>query len=1017
MHPAKRARLRKKHQQRVERVESELGVDASFLVNRDPLSPDAIPSTAVNMELDWAPEVDENAPRPNWWRSSLVVTAAAFALRLIPDWSGTALLYLVVVAFGLAVALYDYFARGDRSSAIGAALAGPFAVLLISATNPLPAFLLFAVALVLSASLAGRFAHHLGDFLHADILSSQEVRRSWRSLWKPRSFFEHLASAIGRRPTTPQVADPVIERDAAERERHNFGYLAVALAILVGFVVMVLTPVPLLAGLFAVLASGTVLWTYSRWNLEAYRKTHNVRPETVAKALKHGASTWFGYGWGVAQAPGVYRSPAGTAYERLHRTHRTFRILAVSVVLLAGYFPFLLAVAGPGPWQRQNQSTAIARLGNSAPTLEGVRRSLPETMHLIAERLPESSREIYLDAGAKVRLKKQLEESSLGSLLPLDRAPESWVLLSAWGLFDDFVPFALALALGLLGCVVVPPLLFRGVVVSVAGRALVHHYRAFDSDDDELDIHQHATTLEAVTERIRNSADPLERQHIWLGVSKEGGHPVLLAREALEQHAHIMGGSGSGKTSLGLAPLLHQLIGQECSVVVLDLKGDQSLFEEARIRAGKQGCTFKWFTSESGESTFVFNPLTQSHMATLTPVERADIYTRALGLDHGEGYGRIHFSRANRAPLLKLLQLEPEVDSFEQLGRGLRQRKEELFPNRRALEHADDLYAVVDNLALVDAMNVTRPRPGSDAVSQPLTEDEREELMDHAIDMGDVLDEPSVYYFKLPGALHTSSDREIGKFALNALLTAAYKRKGKKLPVYLVIDEFQMLVSDDISVVLEQARSMGIYVILSNQAPSQLQKVGADVLASVESNTGFQQIFSIHDPDYRKVLGALSGESIYVFTSRSYRHDADGGAETESYSQDIGPNLRANDFMRMSARENECLVHIKHNRGYSQFDGKPFVIYPGYHIDRDEYERRRDYGVWPLEEEHFGTLTAPLVRASQKGTVLRPAPKKKRGKKKAKPEPSASQQELPLDKPADNPLHTRLDAMELDDDE
>ena len=1016
MHPAKRARLRRKHQQRIERVENELGVDATYLVHRDPLNPDAIPATAQAMELDWAPEVDTSAPRPNWWASALVVTASAFALRLVPEWSGTAVLYLVVIAFGLAVGLYDWIARRDRASAIGATIAGPFAVLLISATNPLPAFLLFAVALALAASLAGAVAHHVGDFLHADILSSQDIRRSWRTLWRPPSLLAHLTAALrARTPTTSQPTDPVHERDSNERAHSDYGYLAVAVAIVVGFAVLVLTPVPLLAGLFALLTSSAVIWAYAKWNLDSYRRAHNVSRASVSKALKHGADVWFGYGWGVAQAPGVYRSPAGTAHERFRRTLRAFRVLTVSAVLLAGYFPLLLAVTGPGPWQQQNEATAIARLGNRAPTLETVRRSLPEETLKVAEQLHRASRETYLDAAARVRLKEELTEASLGSLLPLDRAPESWVLLSAWGLFDDFVPFALALALGLLGCVLVPPLLFRGVMHAIAARPIVHHYLAFDSDSDKLAPHQHTNTFEAVTSRLKNSADALERQHLWLGVSKEGGHPVLLAREALEQHAHIMGGSGSGKTSLGLAPLIHQLIGQECSVVVLDLKGDQSLFEEARARADATGCLFKWFTSESGESTFVFNPLTQRHMAKLTPVERADIYTRALGLDHGEGYGRIHFSRANRAPLLKLLQLEPEVDSFEQLARGLKTRKDELFPNRRALEHADDLYAVVDNLSLVDAMNVTRPRPGSDAVQQPLTQDERNELMDHAIDMGDVLEEPSVYYFKLPGALHTSSDREIGKFALNALLTAAYKRKGKKLPVYLVIDEFQMLVSEDLGVVLEQARSMGIYVILSNQAPSQLQKVGADLLASVESNTGFQQIFSIHDPDYRKVLGALSGESVYVFTSRSYRSDEDGWSTTESYSQDIGPNLRTNDFMRMSARENECWVHIKHNRGYSQFDGKPFVIYPDYHIDRQEYEHRRDHGRWPLADEQPGTLVAPLPRPQDTSSTTAPTNKKKR-KKKASAKPGPSQQELPLEKPADNPIHNRLDAMELDDD-
>ena len=1013
MHPAKRARLRKKHHARVERVESELGVDAAYLVNRDPLQPDDIPESASMMELDWAPEIDEQAPRPKWWMSALVVTGVAFALRLLPSWTGTTVLYLVVIAFGLAVGLYDYLVRKERNSAIAAAIAGPLAVLVVSATNPLPAFILFAVALVLGATLAGRMAHHMGDFLLADMLSDREVRTSWRELWKPRTFLEHLAASLHELrtgSTAPEDPDVVTERDAGERAHLDHGFLAVVLALLVGFCVLVITPVPLLAGLFSLLAAGLVIWGYARWNLAQYKTEHGLSDDAVKKALRHGSAVWFGYGWGVDPAPGVYRSPAGSAQARFGMTLRTYSVFAAAVVLLAGYFPVLLTIQGPGPWQRQNQATAVARLGDDAPTLAGVRASLPESSLELASHLPEAVRETYLNAAAEVRYRQELSEASLGSLHPLASAPEAWVLLSAWGLFDDFVLFALALALGVLGCAFVPPLLFRGLVLAIAGRAIVHHYQAFESSSGAF--LQGSNTFDAVTDRLQGSGEALERQHLWLGVSKEGGHPVLLDREVLEQHAHIMGGSKSGKTSMGLAPLLHQLIGKDCSVVVLDLKGDQALFEEARASAKTTGSTFKWFTSESGESTFVFNPLVQSHMASLTPVELADIYTRAMGLDHGEGYGRIHFSRANRAPLLKLLQLEPEIDSFEQLARGLRDRKDELFPSRRGAEHADDLYAVVDTLALIDALNVTSPRPGSDAVSQPLSDDRRRKLMESAINMQDALEKPSVYYFKLPGALHSSSDREIGKFALNALLTAAYKRKGTKHPVYLVIDEFQMLVSEDISVVLEQARSMGIYVILSNQSPSQLKKVGADVLSSIEANTAFQQIFSIHDPDYRKVLGALSGETVYVFTSTSYRDD---GGESMSFRQDIGPEFRTNDFMRMSARNDECWVHIKQNYGYSQFDGRPFLIYPDYHIDQAEY-RRREAQPWPAEDEHPGTLTGPLARPEGADAPVIPTPKKKaKRKKKPKVDSAPTQHDLPLTEPTPNSLENRLDSMELDD--
>lgn len=1012
MHPAERARLRKKRA-REQRVENELGVDAAYLVNRDPLQPEDMPSSMPQMELDWTPELDPGAPRPSWWLSAIAVTAFVFLARLLPEWTGTTILYLTVIAFGGVVALYELVVRKNRRVALGAVLAGPLAVLLMSVDNPLPAFLLLVIAGCFVARLAGRAAHHTGDLLHADLLTDNSVRTSWRSLWRPRALVDHLAASLPRwlgRWPRPE-GDVVQQRDAVERAHFDQGFLAVAVALVAAFLVLVITPVPLLAGFFALLAAGVVVWGFAWWSLEHYKARTGVTSEQVKRALAYASSAWFGYGTQADEAPGVFRSAAGSARSRFLETAWTYRAFAAAVVLLAGYFPVLLVLQGPGPWQRQNQATAIARLGDEAPTLGAVRASLPESTRTVAEQLPDAAREAYLDAAATLRYREELAAASLDSLVPLDRAPESWVLLSLWGLFDDLIPFALALALGALGCTFIPALLFRGFVYAVGARSAVHHFVAFDGSDEAFV--QKRNLFSAVTHRIRNSKDKLERDHLWLGVSKEGGHPVLLDKRVLEHHAHIMGGTKTGKTSLGLAPMLHQLIGQDCSVVILDLKGDQALFAEARARAMKQGCHFKWFTSESGESTFVFNPLAQSHMSSFTPVERADVYTRALGLDHGEGYGRIHFSRANRAPLLKLLQLEPEVDSFEQLARGLRNRKDELFPTRRSQEHADDLYAVVDNLALIDALNVTDPRPGSNAVEQPLDDERREALMDHAIDMGDALEEPSVYYFKLPGALHTSSDREIGKFALNALLTAAYKRKDKKLPVYLVIDEFQMLASADLSVILEQARSMGVYVILSNQSPSQLAKVGRDILASVEANTGFQQLFSIHDADYRKVLGQLSGETVYLFTSRSY-HDDGGGTLTER--QDIGPRYRANDFMRMSARKDECWVHIKYNYGYSLFDGKPFILYPDYHIGQDEYEERIATG-WPSAEDYpEGTLVGPLPRAPKAApeppgaSVERPPKKKRRAKKKG-----ASHPELPLDGPAPDSLEHRLDSMEPDD--
>ena len=1002
MHPSRRGRVRKARE-REQRIETELGVDSEFLLTRSPIRTDDLPDSVESIQLDWAPDFEDVGERPNWFVAPLLAAAVVFALRLLPQWTGTTILYLVVGTFGVVVGLFE-LSKGRRKEAFGWVLGAALAVLVLSATNPLPAFLLLAVALILSASLVADAAHHTGDLLHADMLSANEVRTQWRRLWKPQTFLEHITAALPRwLGRWPNGGDTALERrDSAERAHFDQGFLAVAVSLLAAFVVLIATPIPLLAGIFALLTGGLIIWGFAWFDLEHYRRKHGATREQVTAALQYAQRAWFSYGAQYPEAPGVYHSPHGDVGRRHARTAWTFRLFAAAVVLLGAYFPLLLVLQGPGPWQEADLT--VAQRADGAPTLQAVANSLPESTQLIASKLPEDTRGQYLSSAARLELGKRLAEHGLAASNPLQSTPETWVVLSAVGLLSDPIFFGLALALGVLGCAFVPGLLFRGVFLAVAGRSVAHHYLAFEGPDAAFA--PKSTRFSAVLDRIRTSDDKLMRTHLWLGEAKVGGHPVLLDRRVLHNHAHIMGGTESGKTSRGLAPLIHQLIGEDCSVVVLDLKGDQTLFEEARDRAAKTGCTFKWFTSESGESTFVFNPLAQPHMASLTPVELADIYTRSLGLDHGEGYGRIHFSRANRTPLLKLLQLEPEIDSFARLALGLDRRKGELFPSRRAQEHGDDLVAVAESLALVDALNVTAPREdGADPLKHPLSAERRTQLMEHAIEMDDLLREPSVYYFKLPGALHTASDREIGKFALNALLTAAYKCKGKKLPVYLVIDEFQMLVSEDLRTVLDQARSMGIYVVLSNQSPSQLGQVGKDLLASIEANTGFKQIFSIHDDQYRRVLSALSGETIYVFTGMTQHPD---GGESVSMRQEVGPRHRANDFITMSARDEECMVHIKKNTGYSQFDGFPFIVYPDFHIDEAKYNQRKAAS-WPAEDEHPGTMIAPLAPLEQ---APAPTPKKKKDPAQG-PESRSVQQDLPLQER--DAVQDRLDAMDIDD--
>ena len=140
-----------------------------------------------------------------------------------------------------------------------------------------------------------------------------------------------------------------------------------------------------------------------------------------------------------------------------------------------------------------------------------------------------------------------------------------------------------------------------------------------------------AIRWEMLSSRLRVSSDPIERDSLFMGINAADGSPVLVPRTVFQEHAHLLGDSGSGKTSLGLAPLISQLIRyRDCSVVIIDLKADDlALFEGARIEADKAGLRCRWFTNQLRQPTYGFNPLTQAHIDQLSLYQRVDMLTAA----------------------------------------------------------------------------------------------------------------------------------------------------------------------------------------------------------------------------------------------------------------------------------------------------------------------------------------------------------------------------------------------------
>lgn len=545
----------------------------------------------------------------------------------------------------------------------------------------------------------------------------------------------------------------------------------------------------------------------------------------------------------------------------------------------------------------------------------------------------------------------------------------NWLLFGT-GLTAD--ASALELTLAALAVICTPVLATLVILWFLMGSVAGRYWLALESPQGYAQSEKSPWAI--AVDRILNSQDSLEREHLLLGRSLFGDYPVLLHKSLLQQHAHLVGDTGSRKTSLGIAPLIAQLIAaRDCSVLVLDLKGDRALFETSRLEAGAAGAEFRWFSLEAGTSSHVFNPLAQTHFQALSAHQRTQQVMEGLALNYGDAYGKGFFSAMNEVVLLHLCR-EFELDSFRELHELLRDPQASArLGNREDWKKAQHLSALVDRLASISPLNLT-----------PADLRERPSVQAATIEAGDLMSRPQVAYFNLRSALDPVAAPSVGKLALYSLFAAAARRQGdQSLPVYVVVDEFQQMVSENIRLVLEQARSSQLHFIVAHQHLDQLDRKGIDVRDTVTSCTAFKQFFRASDPRTIRWLEELSGQACYE--NLAWRQDFLAGTDPQDESrwspqfaqeqtvtvqETIGYRLDRNLIMDISATPNTSFVQFTEGSGFTQFGGYVTPMISDYHISEREYERR-GAASWPaaddttvLVSEYFPTShQSPLVTA------------------------------------------------------
>jgi hypothetical protein len=494
-----------------------------------------------------------------------------------------------------------------------------------------------------------------------------------------------------------------------------------------------------------------------------------------------------------------------------------------------------------------------------------------------------------------------------------------------WGIGESRTPIWLwtsgyAFFLNLL----LPAVLLICTLIATGARPLWLHLEAIEWADASEELESTGHFWDAVVGRLQGSSSSLEREHIWLGTHAEYGYPVLLHRPILKEHEHVQGDSGSGKTSRAFATQVTQLIrAGDSAVVIADLKRDMALFETVRIEAQRHGRVFKHVTNVLGLSSYLFNPFQELNSATTSISQFVETLMESLRLNHGDGYGTRYFSIQSRDWLLRTVKRFPYIASFDEL---YEKAGPEFFRNEAEMDRCREAISVIQQIADIVAMN-WKPQPGGS--DRPLKE---------AVFMPDVVEQGQIIYFSLPAIGETSTVKEFANLVLFALMTAQknYREKGGRKQTYLFIDEFQQMASEGFKLILRQARTFGLSLILSNQSESDLMsRQTSRLLDTVRANTQVKLYFSVHDPNTIKMLEKASGLICY---------------EREDGMIDYRPRLTVNDITRYSSDPELAICWITRDSGFTAYGGDWFGLRTSFHIDEEEFQKR-DWAEWPAATE------------------------------------------------------------------
>lgn len=356
-------------------------------------------------------------------------------------------------------------------------------------------------------------------------------------------------------------------------------------------------------------------------------------------------------------------------------------------------------------------------------------------------------------------------------------------------------------------------------------------------------------------ERKTKAAPQIAEGHkLQLGINEHNGATteVSLSNEQRLKHTHIIGATGTGKSTL-----LHSMICQDIAhgegVTVLDPHGDliDSILNCIQVERVNDVIIFD---PSDADYSIGFNIL-KAHSDIEKEVLASDLVSafRKLSTSWGDQMNAV-FANAVLA-FLESTQGGSLIDLRRFLiEKEFRNSFLQTIPDPSIKYYWHKEYPLLKTNSVGPILtrldSFLRPRLIRNMVAQP-----------QGLDFEAILNQRKIVLVKLSqGLIGSENSYLLGSLIVSKIHQAALARQASahRPDYFLYIDEFQHFITPSMSHMLSGARKYHLGLILAHQDLQQIQKTDSELLYGILSNAGTRICFRVGDSDAKKIAEGLS---------------------------------------------------------------------------------------------------------------------------------------------------------------